>query len=310
MNSRKKRPEGGLLQSKEWAQLLSAEGKKVVNIFDRKTVKYGVLHKLPIVGRYMYVPRTCNFNKLLIDDLFDKIHNNYCGWVRVDICDEKLLDIFCAKGVKCVKAPHNMQPKCNLIIDITKDEEELLKQMKSKTRYNIRLAQKKGVTVFCTSDKKYIDIFCDLVEETAHRKDLVFHSRKHYHEIFNNIPDDIIQLYIAQYNNKIIATNIISFYGGVATYLHGATSDKYRNVMAPFLLQWQAIKDAKKRGCQWYDFGGVFPDSNNMGKKGITRFKIGFSPKTEYFITEGSYDIIISNIKYKLYTFLQKIKRL
>jgi lipid II:glycine glycyltransferase (peptidoglycan interpeptide bridge formation enzyme) len=201
-----------------------------------------------------------------------------------------------------------MQPKENFIIDITLSNDELLSQMKSKTRYNMRLAKKRGVEIITTREKKYIDIFCDLVEQTAKRKNVSFHNRQHYYMMFQNIEEEAMQLYVAKYKDEIIATNIISFYNGTATYLHGATSDKYRNVMAPFLLQWQAILDAKQKGCKWYDFGGVFSDTEDDGKRGITRFKKSFSPKTKVFKTGGSYDIILSELKYKTYKILQKIK--
>jgi lipid II:glycine glycyltransferase (peptidoglycan interpeptide bridge formation enzyme) len=78
--------------------------------------------------------------------------------------------------------------------------------------------------------------------------------------------------------------------------------------MAPFLLQWQAILDAKKRGIKYYDFGGVFTESDDVGKRGITRFKFGFSPKTKPFQTAGSYDIVLNKPKYWMYKILQKIK--
>ncbi len=304
-----KQPEGGLLQSDEWIELLRTEKKEILTVVsDKKNSIHCVVHKLPVVGKYMYIPRACNINENLIDKLLCETKNNSLGWLRVDVCDKKLLDIFDEKGVKYMKAPHDMQPRENLIIDVALSEEELLAQMKSKTRYNIRLAKKKGVKIFYTRDDGYINKFCDLVETTANRKGVTFHDREHYQKMFDSIPSDMMQLYVAEYNGKIIAANIISFYEGVATYLHGATSDEYRNVMAPFLLQWQAIKDAKGKDCQWYDFGGVFLDSDDNGKKGITRFKLGFSPKTEIFKTLGSYDVILSPIKYNLYRILQKIK--
>lgn len=300
-----KQPEGGLLQSHEWAELLRAEGKDVINIFD----VYCIIHKLSFVGTYTYIPRAYDIDEKKIDALMQKTRSHGAGWMRIDVCEKELLDIFDAKNIKYTKAPHDMQPRENLIIDINLLEDELLSQMKSKTRYNIRLATKKGVKVFTSRDKKYVDIFCDLVEKTAKRKGVTFHNKEHYHKMFQKIPKNMMQLYIAQYDGEIIAANIISFYGGTATYLHGATSDKQRNVMAPFLLQWRAMLDAKAKECQWYDFGGIFSKNSDSGKKGITRFKKGFSPDTSPFVTEGSYDIIFSLIKYKAYCILQQIKK-
>ncbi len=304
MKEKIKQPEGGLLQSKEWANALRAENKNIIEIHDNDNVFFGVEQILAIVGKYIYFPRCYQITENLIQKF---LQLNY-GWIRIDVYNKQELNMLIASGKKVVKAPHNTQPKENLIIDITKSEEELLAQMKGKTRYNIRLAKKKGVKIFHTREKKYIDIFCDLVEATANRKGITFHSREHYQKMFDNISSDVLQLYVAQYDDKIIAINIVSFYGGVATYLHGATSDEHRNTMAPFLLQWQAIKDAKAKEYHWYDFGGVFSKSNDNGKKGITRFKRGFAPHVDFFLTQGSYDIIFSRKKYYLYRFLQKWK--
>ena len=237
-----------------------------------------------------------------------------------------------------------MQPKQNFIVDIDLSEEELLVGMKSKTRYNIRLAKRKGVEILVTREQKYIDKFIELVGQTAKRKGVAFHEREHYQKMFEKISEDVLQLYVAEYEGEVIAANIVSFYGGVVTYLHGATSDKYRNVMAPFLLQWQAILDAKKRGLKYYDFGGIeavetghtpvksqksshFAEATRDKKvksqlgveecelipapgklQGITKFKLGFSPKTQPFRTAGSYDIILNKPKYWLYRFLQRVK--
>jgi lipid II:glycine glycyltransferase (peptidoglycan interpeptide bridge formation enzyme) len=300
----KKQPEGGLLQSKYWMDLLRAEDKRVVTICDNVN---GVVNKLSIVGDYLYLPRayaTPDKIQCFIEELTEL----NVGWVRLDILNDEILKKFDINNIKYKKAPHDMQPKENFIIDITKTEDELLSQMKSKTRYNVRLANRKGVKVIVTRDKEYIDIFCDLVEQTANRKDINFHNRKHYYKMFEKIPQDILQLYVAKYKNEVVATNIVAFYGGVGTYLHGATSDRHRNVMAPFLLQWNAIKDAKHKKCHWYDFGGIFEDTDSPGKAGITRFKKGFAPDEKMFKTKGSYDIVISKMKYKIYDLIQIIK--
>jgi len=159
--------------------------------------------------------------------------------------------------------------------------------------------------------------------------------------MLENIPEKNLKLYTAEYQGKIIVANLVSFYGNTATYLHGASDNKYRNVMAPFLLQWQTILDAKKVGYEKYDMGGVsvnfqFPISNFQtifnnqilnNKKlkksqatsyklqatswaGITRFKLGFSPETKPIEFLGSYDIVISPLKYWIYKIIQKAKSL
>jgi lipid II:glycine glycyltransferase (peptidoglycan interpeptide bridge formation enzyme) len=319
-------PEGGLLQSKYWADVLRAEKKEVVEIGGDENKIFGVINKLPVVGKYLYVARLSDKqeskaqkevqsrggakkknSKKTYQEIITKAKEYNCFCVRIDLESEKIVEEF-TKKYSIQKAPHNMQPKENFIIDIGLSEEELLAGMKSKTRYNIRLAKKKGVKILVSREQKYIDEFINLVDQTAKRKGVSFHQREHYQQMFQNIPEDILQLYVAKYEGEVVAVNIISFYGGVATYLHGATSDKHRNVMAPFLLQWQAILDAKKREIKHYDFGGIFTESADSGKQGITRFKLGFSPKTQPYQTAGSYDIVLNKLKYWMYRILQKMR--
>ena len=306
-NKAKPLPEGGLLQSKYWTAVLRAEGKDVWQIKDINKEVYCTNYKLPFVGKYGYLPRAYNLGVEDVKRVVEEVKSKSLGWLRLDIQERRLVREL-EEEYNLRKAPHNMQPKQNFIMSIDLPEEELLARMKSKTRYNIRLAKRKGVKILVTREQKYINKFIDLVEQTAKRKGISFHDGEHYQQMFKNIPEDILQLYVAEYDGEVITANIVSFYGGVATYLHGATSDNYRNVMAPFLLQWQAILDAKKRKMKYYDFGGIFPESNDGGQQGITRFKLGFSPETKSFETIGSYDIILNKPKYWLYRFLQKIK--
>jgi lipid II:glycine glycyltransferase (peptidoglycan interpeptide bridge formation enzyme) len=305
MKEDRRQPEGGLLQSREWMQVLRADGREWVVVTTRKKEFFGVKYTLPFVGQYIYFPRLYDLN----DEFVTRVSNMAYGWARVDIAHGDDLERLQKCGKKVVQAPHDMQPKENLIIDITKSEEELLAQMKSKTRYNVRLAQKKGVKIIVSHEQEHIDAFYDLISATVNRKGLVPHPKAHYESILKKLPEDTVALYTAEYDSEVIAANIISFFNGTATYLHGATSDAHRNVMAPFLLQWRAMCDAKKRGCMWYDLGGVFPATDDPGKKGITRFKRGFAPKENFTTALGSYDVILSPWKYTLYKIGQKIHK-
>ena len=220
-----------------------------------------------------------------------------------------------------------MQPREIFVIDIKKTEAELLAEMKSKTRYNIRLAEKKGVIVKKISNdknsRKYIDEFLRLTKIMAKRQRIAAHPEEYYRKMFETMPGGILKLYIAEYKNEIVAANLVVFYSKVTTYLHGASDDKFKNLMAPYLLQWKQIKDAKLAGCEKYDFGGIKTQNikhrkclsvgetggkNSWG--GITRFKLGFSPNTLPVEFPGSYDIIVNGNKYRLYRALQKIRGL
>lgn len=277
-------------------------------------------HKLPIVGKYFYIPhwpeaRILNFKFSILDEVVNLARKNNIGWIRIEPSDSHALDLIRANW-RITKAPHNMQPREILVIDISKPEEQLLSEMKPKTRYNIRIAQKKKVEIIESSGQQvndYIDEFVRLVRITSARDKIVSHPAEHYRKMFEVLNSDIISLYSAQYGGNIIAANIVIFFGDTAIYLHGASDNKYRNVMAPYLLQWQAILDAKKQGIKFYDFGGIRmsdlgPVTSDKSWAGITRFKIGFSPKTEPVIFPGSYDIVLNPARYNLYRIIQKIK--
>ena len=143
---------------------------------------------------------------------------------------------------------------------------------------------------------------------TARRDGITPHSESYYRQMFETIPAENLKLYVAEYGDKIIAANLVIFYGNTATYLHGASDNKSRNVMAPYFLQWRQIQYAKAAGCTRYDFGGVKNDGDDKSWAGITRFKSGFSPGTLPVEFPGSYDIVIDPVRYNLYRLIQKAK--
>ncbi len=203
-----------------------------------------------------------------------------------------------------------LQPRHTLVLDLTKNKEMLLAEMHPKTRYNIRLAEKKGVTVRFSSDARDVERFLELTEATARRDGFRTHPKKHYQRMFEALSSDFLELAIAEYGGNMVAANILVRFGGTMTYLHGASSDEDRNVMAPHLLQWRSILRAKQAGCHSYDFWGIAPEGSTKEKtwRGVTRFKRGFGGKEiEY---PEALDVIFSNGKYFLYSFLRKAKRM
>lgn len=205
-----------------------------------------------------------------------------------------------------VKAVH---PEHTLLLDIlTKGEEKLLSEMKSKTRYNIHLAEKKGVKIKISNDIKDLDFFYDLVQKTAERQKVNFHSKLYYQTMFHELIDSqMLKLYLAEYQNKIIAANLIVNFNDTVTYLHGGTDNDYRDVMAPHLLQWRAICDAMYAGYKYYDFFGIAPsDDPHHPWAGITRFKKGFGGYEKIF--SGTYEYALNNLWYRAYRLIKKIK--
>jgi peptidoglycan pentaglycine glycine transferase (the first glycine) len=300
------------LQSEDWLRFQQAAGKEVMPFSTPHFVGNGILHTLPVVGRYLYLPRGPRGEVTEgIMSVINQALGKKAQWIRIEPETENALTAIRENiPYRVVKAPHDMQPKEVFQIDITKNEAELLSAMKSKTRYNIRLAEKKGIRTFATREKKYQEAFLDLITATSDRKGITPHPRSYYEKFFTALPEEICQLFIAEYEDKVLAAHLVIFFGDTATYLHGGSSDFHRDLMAPFLLQWEQIKEAKKRGCRSYDFGGVKIGEEHSSWAGITRFKTGFSPKTEARVFPGSYDIVLAPLPYTVYRTLQKVRTL
>jgi len=195
-----------------------------------------------------------------------------------------------------------IQAEKTLLTDLSQSKEEILKNMHQKTRYNIRLSQKRGVEVKEGRDKKDIDKFWKLLNTTGERNNFGLHSKDHYEKIIKG-GDDKVSLLLAYHGDEVLAGGLFSFFGDQAVYLHGASSSSKRNLMAPQALQWEAILKSKERGLKYYDFGGI---SEKLWP-GVTRFKLGFSDlKYNY---PGTFDLILNEKKYLIYKFIRKIRR-
>ena len=337
-------PDGGFLQSEYWKKFQAEWGSETHSVSSSddggKLSAYAsiITHTLPVAGKYFYVPRgpvvkISNFQfpifKQFLNDLIFNAKKNDAGWIRIEPNSGEEFELIrnnLPENIRTKKSAVDMQPREILILDISKSEKEILAGMKQKTRYNIKLSQKRGVSVKVISNflrrggpisKQYIEEFLRLVKITSERDKITAHPESYYRKMFESIPSDVLKLYVAEYEGKIISANLMFFFGKTATYLHGASDNMHRNVMAPYLLQWQQISDAKKAGCMRYDLGGVktnkisnfkFQISNSWS--GITKFKTGFAPNVEPLRFPGCYDIILKLARYNLYRTLQKIKRI
>ncbi|MDD2766896.1 MAG: peptidoglycan bridge formation glycyltransferase FemA/FemB family protein [Candidatus Moranbacteria bacterium] len=329
------------LQSKYWSIFQQSTGKEVLDGSTKDLLVCGIFHVLPWGGKYLYIPRgpiATNGQQLSkegVQKLIEEAIKRKARWIRIEPENEESLQNI--KNVfegKIVRAPHDVQPRELLIMDITPDEEALLSNMKSKTRYNIRLAEKRGVKVFLTREEKYVHAFYNLVSATSDRKSINSHPKEYYEKFFEAFPPEICQLFVAEYNGEVLVANILILFEGRALYLHGGSSDAYRDVMAPFLLQWKQICFAKDQGCTEYDFGGIHTEDKGQGMRdkreekmenkrslinyhssiithpweGITRFKKGFAPNTLPTVYPGTFDIILDSRVYFLYRTLRTFK--
>ncbi|MEM5946975.1 peptidoglycan bridge formation glycyltransferase FemA/FemB family protein [Spirochaetia bacterium 38H-sp] len=232
-------------------------------------------------------------------------------FTRIDIGWEKHPDSTSPAGF--IKSPVDIQPPDTVILDLNYSEEELLSAMHKKTRYNIRLAKKKGVRIAVLPYEQYFDAWYELYLETAKRDKISIHSKEYYKKLFwlaENWEGLTPSLFLlgAFYGNKLLAGNIVSFYGDTATYLYGASSNEHRNIMPTYLLQWETIKMAREAGLKHYDLYGIPPAPDpSHPMYGLYRFKTGFGGKTVK--RAGCWDIPLNKAAYSFYRLAENIRQ-
>ncbi len=210
-------------------------------------------------------------------------------------------------GVFRVRRASDIQPRETLVLDLKKTEDDLLAAMHQKTRYNIRLAQKKGVKIIEGNLEDFTE-FWRLMDVTGGRDGFRLHDKEHYRRLLSlpqeNIPGkpEFIRIFFAEYEGKKIATAMLSFWGGRATYLHGGSDNDFREVMAPYLLQWEMISRAKKEGAALYDFYGI----SEKKWPGVTRFKRGFGGEEKVY--PGVFDIVFRAAIYRCYRLMKLVR--
>lgn len=212
------------------------------------------------------------------------------------------------RTIPCGFAPDNIQPPDTVLVDLTASLEEILARMKSKWRYNIRLAEKKGVQVRQASLEE-IDVFYDLYRTTSQRDGIAIHHKDYYRDLLERGQGDSVakvDLYIASYGDEPLAAIITLLAGTEAVYLYGASSNSHRNLMPAYLLQWKAMEAARAAGCRVYDMYGIPPtDDENHPMHGLYRFKTGFGGQVVH--RPGSLDIPLSPL-YKLYVSGERLR--
>jgi len=275
-------PDTHLLQTGEWGELKSAFGWKPVRVVSGDVGAQILFRKLPLGFTIGYIPKA-NIDQSLLPEIDAVCKSNRAIFLKFEP------DFWVGEqpetwNLKLETSPHNIQPPRTIIIDIRGSEDEILAKMKQKTRYNIRLAEKKGVTVHAWDD---IDSFHKMMLVTGGRDGFGIHSLDYYQRAYELLhPKGMCEILVAEYEGRPLAALFVARNGHRAYYLYGASTDEERNRMPTYLLQWEAMKWAKERGCEEYDLWGV-PDedeatleanfeSRRDGLWGVYRFKRGF----------------------------------
>ncbi len=312
----KNNPCSGYMQSFWWAEFQNLIGWETykIGIFDKDKLLGGaIIAKYPQYKNksILYIPEgpVLPYDKPVAEKMFhlliseiDKIADFEGKKPTAYLSIEPKLQTLPSFFSRFQKAGIDRQPMKTLMMDLKLSEEELLKQMKPKARYNIKVAQKHQVEIFQVEPQEGLNDFLKLYSSfnkisRSDKKD------KNYFERLTYVLSQTNQgnFFFAKYKNQIIASAIVIYFGDTTTYLFGASSVKYPFTMAPYLLHFEIIKHAKKSGYKWYDWYGLSPVENDTNHSwyGFTVFKKKFGGKQMNYI--GAYDFVYNKKLYEEY---------
>lgn len=305
---------GAFLQTGEWGVFQASRGRSVKRIAALGDTMFAQLVETPLAlgQHYLYCPRGPVFAQphpdthAAVELLRTLGEQNGAMFCRFDPPVES------ARPVHWSGVHHTIeiQPADTLILDLTQSKDQLFAHMHTKTRYNIRVAQRKDVQIELDGTTPFDQVW-KLFEATAFRGAFNLHSKRYYHDLLRHVNSKDCRsfLAVARYKGEVVAANLMIDCGKTRTYLHGASSDEYRNVMAPFLLHWALIEDAQEKGMTAYDWWGIAPAGAGEGHPwaGITRFKLGFGG--EHVSYPGTFDLLLKPASYRLYMAARKVVR-
>jgi len=307
-------PFGGFLQSYEWGEFQESLGFKVIRIFEetkKGTVAAQVIEQpLKFGKKYYIVPK---------GPLGDASPKVMIETLKHELPGAAFLKIEPAQKIKGALLMHERHPQTTAIVSFRKSEvsnpaqvaDDLLDRMKPKTRYNIKLAEKKHVTIRIAGAEAF-DEFMVLMKDTARRDGFSLHLPDRYLNMLKVLKGGGCRAFLAfaDFEGKALAANLMIDSFGIRTYLHGASSSENRNIMAPYALHWHLIKDAAEKGMSGYDFWGIAPVGAGDGHPwaGITRFKLGFG--ADVVEMPGTFDLPISTFWYGVYKLARRVSGL
>ena len=204
------------------------------------------------------------------------------------------------KNRNWIASKEQIQFRNSIYLSLGESDDQLLKNMKQKTRYNIRLSERKGVAVRIGKSNDFEYLY-QLYVETALRDNFVIREKSYYLKVWNKFYENgSCEPFIAEYEGEILAAIIIYYFSSKAYYIYGMSSEKNRNLMATYLLQWKAIQRAKERGCNIYDFWGAPEELSESDRMwGVYKFKLGFGGNL--IKTIGAWDFRNKSFGYYLY---------
>jgi peptidoglycan pentaglycine glycine transferase (the first glycine) len=306
-------PDAHILQSGEWGDLKSIFGWDAVRLSENGSGAQILFRRLPLGLTFAYIPKgpvshpEKEPNKSFwaeVDNLCQKKHAVFLKMERDGWTDEPGNRF---QPQTFISSPQHIQPCNTLVVDLQGSEDDVFNRMKPKTRYNIRLASRKGVVVHPTDD---INKFYGVMNITSQREAFHVHSMEYYQRAYDLFhPKGMCELFLAEFEGQALAAVMVFSFGKTAYYFYGASADVERNRKPTYPLQWEAMRWAQSKGCREYDMWGI-PDeavdveddeaeAREDGLWGVYRFKRGFGGAIKR--AQPTLDRVYNPVLYKLY---------
>jgi peptidoglycan pentaglycine glycine transferase (the first glycine) len=311
-------PNAHILQTSAWGAFKHHYGWKPIYVETQGSGAQVLLRRLPLGLTIAYIPKGPLGEEwpALLSEVVDQCrqHNAIALYVEPDAWEEESEAVSTALP-GFTRSNISIQPRRTIVVSLQGDREEWLARMKQKTRYNIRLAEKKDVRVERSSD---LDTFGRLMQTTGARDEFGVQPVSYYrraYELFH--PIGACELFLAGYEKQPLAGLMVFKQGTRAWYFYGASNDLERNRMPTYLLQWEAMRWAAQAGCSEYDLWGV-PDNDESqleeqftqrsdGLWGVYRFKRGFGGQLKR--SAGVYVQVLKPALYKAYQMAVKLRK-
>lgn len=320
------------LQSYEWGEFRKQSGLKVIRrgLYDKTQLIAGfqmTIHPLGAGYSVGYMPKGENPNKYLIAELKKIGQTEKCIFIQLEPNVIRKIHYAKEQNESPILANDNLQTlglqpaahplftKYTFQLDLTKTEEELLKNMHQKARYNIRVAQRHGVEVVEDNSDEAFEFYWKLMDETTKRQKFYAHTRKYHRQQWDIInvsknPHNALQshLFLAKYNGKPLTAWLLFRFKDQLFYPYGASSSEHREVMHSNLMMWEVIKYGQKQKLKTFDMWGAMgpePDTKDPWY-GFHNFKQKYGPDLVEFI--GSYDLVLNPPLYQLFKVADKLR--
>jgi len=324
------------LQTYEWGEFREKTGVKVIRrgIFENNKLSSGfqlTIHNIPktpfTIG---YLPKGEMPTKEILEELKKIGKEEKCIFIQLEpniSCHSELVSESSKEkeqmlkqvqhgmvNLKLIPAAHPLFTKYTFILDLTKSEDELLKAMHPKARYNIKVAQKHEVEVAEDNSPEAFEEYLRLTNETTTRQKFYAHTKTYHRLQWQTLPHKTTKnqlsshLFVAKYKGKILTAWILFVFKDALYYPYGASSSENREVMASNLMMWEVIRFGKKLGLKTFDmWGALGPDPDTKDAwYGFHNFKEKYGPEHVEFI--GSYDLVMSPILYQAYKVADKLR--